>query len=407
MPSHLRKTKAVLIDELEAARQRITELEVRCQDKSEFLAKVSHEIWTPLNGIMGTLAVLEQGDLSVEQRELVGLARNSSRSLLNVMTGILDASLLETGRMELRDEKFTVSGMLASLHEALDDGAKRKGIVLHTHIQEDVPSLLVGDGRRIEQILLNLAGNAVKSTEQGEVNVRIGTYLNEAAGAGYFVLMAEVSDTGGGIPGDRLDAVFEPFMQMDGTYTRKYAGTGLELNVAKRLVDLLGGTLDVESESGKGTTIRVSLLVETSNESVSAPLAGSSTVTVRRLNILLAEDDPTNQYATRRILENQGHTVACAARGEEVLDVVKAQRFDVILMDIEMPGMDGIEATRCIREVDSGVNDPEVCIVALTAHTMPEDRDRFVEAGMSGFIAKPIDVEELRKALARITVDAA
>ncbi len=404
MPSHLRKTKAVLIDELEVARQRVVELEARCRDKSEFLAKVSHEIWTPLNGILGTLAVLEQGDLVSEHRELVGLARNSGRSLLSVMTDILDASLLETGRMELRNEKFHLSGILSSLQEALGDGAKRKGIVLHTHIQEDVPPVLVGDGRRIKQILLNLAGNAVKSTEQGEVRVTVGTYLKGATCAGVFVLEAEVSDTGGGIPGDRLDTVFEPFMQMDGTYTRKYAGTGLELNVAKLLVELLGGTLEVESEFGKGTTIRVSLLVETLCENASAPLDELSAVAVRGLNILLAEDDATNQFATRRILENQGHTVTCAVRGEEVLDVVKAQRFDVILMDIEMPGMDGIEATRCIREVDSGVNDPEVCIVALTAHTMSEDRDRFVEAGMSGFIAKPIDVEELRKALALVSV---
>ena len=405
MPSRLRKTKAVLVEELEAARQRIVELEARCRDKSEFLAKMSHEIWTPLNGIFGTLAVLEQGELTAEHRELVGLARNSSKSLLNVMTDILDTSLLEAGRMEVKSEEFTVSGVLSFLQEALGDGARQKGVLLHTHVKEDVPPVLVGDGRRIKQILLNLAGNAIKFTEQGEVRVTVGAYLTETACHGSFVLEAEVSDTGGGIPGDRLDAVFEPFMQMDGTYTRKYAGTGLELNVAKRLVDLLGGVLKVETEPGKGTTIRVSLLVETPCESASVPEAGPATVAARRLHILLAEDDPTNQFATRRILENQGHAVTCAVSGEEVLDAVKAQRFDVILMDIEMPGMDGIEATRCIREVDSGMNAPEVCIVALTAHTMPEDREQFVEAGMSGFIAKPIDVEELKKMLARMTLD--
>ncbi len=278
--------------------------------------------------------------------------------------------------------------------------AVEKKIDLVCRIDDRTPSHVRSDEIRIRQVLFNLVGNAIKFTGKGEVNVRVYP-KGLGTGTDGFDLCLEVSDTGIGIPEDKLAVIFEPFTQADGSYTRKYGGTGLGMSIVKRLVELMRGTVQVESEVGVGTTFRVEIPVIKEEPATSSEKAIPSDVlqSVSNLRILLAEDDFSNQLVARRMLEKQGHTVTCVGTGKEVLGVLEKDGFDLILMDIQMPEMDGIEATQEIRKDERFRNLP---VIALTAHAMAGDRERFLDAGMDDYLSKPIDMEELQRVLGKV-----
>ena len=368
--------------------------------KSEFLANMSHEIRTPLNGVLGMMQVLQQTPLTVEQMEFLEAALNSGKSLIRILGDILDLSRIEAGKMEIRKEAFRLDEIIHSIQGAFMNEAAQKGLDMVYDITPAVPQTLVGDSGRLRQVLFNLVGNAVRFTEKGTVHVRAYPE-GPRSGSGRFDICLEVSDTGIGIPSGKLELVFEPFTQADGSYTRKHGGAGLGLSIVKRLTNLMGGSIHVESEEGVGTTIYFR-----------APMHSAETGRPREekllpapappppLRILLAEDDLSNQIVAKRLLEKQGHAVTCVPTGTEALAALAKERFDVVLMDIQMPGMDGVEATRAIR--NRKTLDPAIPIIALTAYAMPGDRKRFLKEGMNDYIAKPLALEELTKVLARV-----
>jgi PAS domain S-box-containing protein len=368
------------------------------RSKSEFLANMSHEIRTPLNGVLGMLQVLQTTPLSANQTECLDTALNSGRSLIRVIGDILDLSKIESGKMEIRQEEVEVDVLMRSIQGAFMNEAAQKGLTVNYHI-DMLPFSIVADSGRLRQIFFNLVGNAIKFTEQGEVNVRasLGEMDTDSGGFGLFF---EVSDTGLGIPKDKLEQIFEPFTQADGSHTREYGGSGLGLAIVTRLAGLMGGSVRIESEEGVGTTVLLKVPAEpVESEKVVEQVPATAPIGFfSALKILLAEDDLSNQLVARRLLEKQGHAVTCVVTGKEALQAIVDDRFDLIFMDVQMPEMDGIEATMEIRK-DERFN--ELPVIALTAHAMAGDKERFIEAGMDDYISKPIETEELAVVIAR------
>ncbi|MDO3380109.1 response regulator [Geoalkalibacter halelectricus] len=369
--------------------------------KSEFLANMSHEIRTPLNGIFGLLQHLKSSPLAEDQAQSVDLALESGQKLLSILNDILDLSRIEAGCMDLSNTSFDPAKLVTQVCGIFHANAAAKNLVLLQEISPDLPPRVIGDEGRLRQVLFNLVGNAVKFTEQGEIILHVEA-LDDPKRLNGLRLEFTVQDTGIGIARDKLDAVFEPFYQVDGSNTRRYGGAGLGLGIVKRLVQLMRGDLRIESELDKGTLIHFAVEVERAgpDSDFEDIAAAEINLPVRPLKILLAEDDRINRFTLERMLAKQGHEVRAVTDGRKCLDLLRQDCFDVVFMDIQMPEMDGLEATRLARSLD----DPQksrIPIVALTAHAMKGDRERFLAAGMDDYISKPVHAEEIRRVLAR------
>jgi len=374
--------------------------------KSEFLANMSHEIRTPLNGLLGMLQHLESTPLQPEQFEYVETALGSGQRLMGVLNDILDLSRIEAGKMDLERECFDPARVVREVAGIFQANAAAKNIALHCEIEPELPWVLSDEGR-LRQILFNLVGNAVKFTERGEVSVTARVQPEERSleqGTPVQVVLAfEVADTGIGIPTDKLVGLFEPFTQVDGTHARKYGGSGLGLGIVRRLVDLMGGDIDIHSKPGCGTRVSFSLpLAVAEAESCRENVGRNSEKEhlLGSLNILVAEDERVNRMIIERLLTKQGHRVVAVMDGHHCLRALDEDDFDVILMDIQMPEMDGLETARAIRARDDDKRD--VPIVALTAHAMKGDRETFLAAGMDDYLSKPVDFNEVSRVLGRV-----
>ncbi|MBF0482373.1 MAG: PAS domain S-box protein [Desulfovibrionaceae bacterium] len=372
--------------------------------KSEFLANMSHEIRTPLNGVMGMLQILRAACRDDEQLQCIETAIASARQLTALLGDILDLSRIEAGKLVIREARFALAEVTASVREIFAGVAEQKGLELAIVIDERIPPLLIGDAARLRQIVFNLVGNALKFTENG--SVAFAMVLDSRPGETPAVVVMTVSDTGIGIPADRLDVIFEPFTQADGSFVRAYQGVGLGLAIVRRLVALMGGEISVKSQVGQGTSVRVVLpFGAAAPEAAAAGSAGAPeilrTPRGRKPRLLLVEDEAVNQLSMKMLLLGEGYDVASAMDGAQALKRLAEEDFDLILMDVQMPVMDGPTAAKIIRNAPEFAAKSRVPIIALTAHAMDGDKERFLAAGMDGYVSKPVDFAELKAALDR------
>ncbi len=400
-----------LQDAVRKAEDLAKKAEVANVAKSEFLANMSHEIRTPMNGIIGATELVMAEELSPEVKKYIRIIHDSGHLLLNIINDVLDFSKIESGRLEMEKIPFNLDEILERIMEMFFSRAKEKGVVLSLKKSPDLPEILVGDAMRLRQVITNLVGNAVKFTGSGDT-ITIGVGQKRSGTDPDKVLLdMYVKDTGMGIKPEHQEKLFSPFTQADASSTRKYGGTGLGLTISRKLIHMMQGEIHVQSEYGKGTIVYFTCLLDRRVKEMAHQTEDKTTRENKEENtarhkkkiegsrILVVEDNLVNQQIIRKILGKANLKVDIANNGRMAVEALKKNRFDAVLMDIQMPEMDGLEATRQIR------NDPEnkfVPIVALTANAMKGDEEKYLSAGMDGYISKPIDQAKLIEILSRL-----
>jgi PAS domain S-box-containing protein len=371
--------------------------------KSEFLANMSHELRTPMNGVLGMAQLLAMSSLTPEQHQFVSVIMQSGSNLIKIIGDILDLSKIEAQRMQLERRTFSLRALIEQSVNLLQPEAKEKGLSLFNRIAPDVPDLLWGDPGRLNQVLLNLLGNAIKFTPHGSVSISVVPGKKDA---GKISLSFSISDTGIGIPATGLRKLFIPFSQVDGSTTRIFGGTGLGLAISKQLIELMGGTISVESSEGAGSTFFIRLPLEMATESAIAteqPQKNTDTThyNPHKYRILLVEDSDINLKVMAAMLKKIGYQTGLATDGQKAVTALKESDFDLVLMDCTMPVMDGYQATALIRDTTTGVKNPNVPVVAMTARAMQGDREKCLQAGMNDYLSKPVVWETLTTVLYR------
>jgi PAS domain S-box-containing protein len=386
-----------MANELERrVKERTLELEQANRAKDDFLANMSHEIRTPLAGVFGMTDVLLEQDLPQGVREDLGAIRNSAGTVLSLLHDLLDLSRIERGKLELFERTFSMRQMLKDIACTYERLSAEKGLTLGLLVHPDVPATLQGDPERIGQVLKNLLSNAVKFTDRGSITMEVQLVGQTEQ---MVLLKFSVTDTGIGIPQDKHELVFQPFTQIDPTYSKRFAGAGLGLAISRQLVELMGGSISVLSKEGEGATFFFVInLKKAESEMTPLPSDRLRLSDLPPMDLLLAEDNPVNRTFLVRALNRAGHRVSAAENGYEVLEMNVTNRFDLILMDIQMPGMDGLEAARRIRAGGHGRAD--VPILALTAYAMKGDKEKFLAEGMDGYVTKPVNFGELAETMA-------
>jgi PAS domain S-box-containing protein len=393
-----RKLEAELAAALERA-------EAASQAKGAFLANMSHEIRTPLNAVIGYVQLLRGDNLEPRQRQRLGVVEESAAALLSIINDILDYSKIEAGRMELKAETFDLPRCLEAVLKEQEVLAREKGLNLTLAMDPDLPRTIRGDGLRLRQVLRNLVNNAVKYTLTGGVTLRAAC-LGQTADAGVrrATLRLSVTDTGVGIPLEQQETIFDSFTQVDTGLTKRQAGTGLGLAICRRLAGLLGGEVHMRSVPGEGSTFWLDcpfVVDESAPGPRPAAVPTARSETAARLRILLVEDNRVNRLFAADLLESRGHSVVVAENGRAALEFLAAERVDVVLMDIQMPIMDGLSATRAIRAGHMNI-DPALPVIGLSAYAMDQERERFLAAGLDDYITKPIDVDAFFEVVRRV-----
>lgn len=381
-----------LVDEkTDALKKAKEEAEAANHAKTQFLANMSHEIRTPMHGIMGMTELAISEAVSVEQKEYLETVLTSSEALLRILNDILDLSKIESGKFTIKNSPFSIKKCIDNIYKLFEGSAKKLKLKLLVDMDDKIPDLISGDSERLKQVLINLVGNALKFTQEGYVKIIVeAKKLNSKNVLLHFC----VKDSGIGISESDQKKIFTKFTQVDGTETRLHGGTGLGLAISNQIINVMGGDISLKSKEGEGSEFHFDINFKLISNEIDNTIeeAEELNLTDKKVNILIAEDNQVNQKLLSKILEIAGHKVFLAENGEVACDLVKKQKFDIILMDLQMPVMDGLKATAEIRKLENG---RKVSIIALTANSMPGDREACLKAGMDDYLSKPVSRNQL------------